>query len=67
MSSSMETACLLSDVQEQAHKTWREIDFQKWQAKADKCPGRVECNNWCSVSYCYCGYETCLIRHWGLV
>ena len=50
-------------------KTWKDIDVQRWQAKADQCPAR---NVPVSTSFCIlttgtCEYETFFGRYWGII
>jgi hypothetical protein len=71
MSSSMETAMLLSDIPQEP-TTWADIDFVRWQQKSSACPavyGEVKRGNvvyLCLITQKLCEYKTCFGRHWGM-
>ena len=62
MSSTMETAILLSDT-EPGPKTWKDIDRQKWQAQADTCPAKM-ISGMCFIVGDPCDYAICFGRYW---
>ena len=67
MSSSMETALLMSDT-EPGPKNWREVDMRKWQDRLDAkpCPAQ-SAGGHCFISDEPCAYDICFGRYWGVM
>jgi hypothetical protein len=68
MSSSMETAILLSE-REAEPATWTDIDFLKWQQKSSRCPavfGEAKVYT-CLITSKLCEYKNCFGRYWGVM
>lgn len=46
---------------------WRRLEYNKWQARAEKCPCRVRFDSVieCTANSERCNYDHCPFRHWS--